>query len=986
MVNTRRSLLWVLLVAGCTSPGTQALIVLDTDAPERRSVRVQVTARYGADVARAERTLDFAAMRDPMAFPASFAVLPRAGERSERVTLRFNVTVSSDATAPEVRYSVERSFQFLPSTRQRLGVYLPLRCGDPAVGCPPEVTECTVAALCSSRGQTCGDDATCVDPRVVPEVVTGPYVPRAELDVVRRDTGIDAADDARDFDVLQDRSAPEVATDGPDVPEAAIDARDVVDVQSDLGADVVTCPMMMTQCGGACVDTQTDNQHCGACNTPCGGTCASGRCAPTALLSVGRNVVCAGFGTPPNLVRCWGDNNFGERGTGTTAPSALPAEPVMLSSRLTALATGASSSCVVIAGSGEIQCWGLNSSGQLGDGTIMNRLAPVRAGTLSAQRGVSMGSVFACAWSDTAADCWGRGNSGQIGDGMSMDRLTPTRVVGLSSIRQVSAANVHACAVRQDGSVLCWGDNSAGAAGQPTAMARVASPTVVAGINATAIATGGLGTASSYSAALTGAGEVWTWGSNNAGQLGQPAIMMVTSTPGRVMGLPVIQQLAAGISHLCARAVSGSVYCWGSNLNGALGAGSTATTSNVPLMVPGITDAVDIAAGQTTTCVRRATGEISCWGNNAQGQLGQGTSSRLAELPPVPTITDAVSVHAGQNFTCAVTATGAVRCWGNNAFGQLGDGTRTSSRAPVATSLTGVRTMDAMGESACAVQMAGGGVFCWGNNQTGQLANGREGDSQPMPTQVAGVAGIIGIAMERHVLAWSATNAFAWGYCIEGQCSGFPPTGRRFMAEPFAAAHTVVAAGAGTTHSCSLSASGQAYCVGSNGSGQLGEPAFMGGHGSQRTVTAVADAVEIESGFGFNCARRRDNTVQCWGNNGAGQLGDGTTTNRHTVATVSGVTDTAQLSVGVNHVCARRTDGTIRCWGGNNVTSVLGAAPPMPHVPTPALPLPPSRWVSAGTTHTCVVSMDRNVRCWGETADGQLGVSLFSSVPVTVRL
>lgn len=967
---------WPLLVggfviAGCTSPATQALVVLDSDAPPSRALRVNVTARFGADGSRASivRAFDFAAMRDPSALPASFAVVPSKGERNERVSLRFDVAVAAGASAPEVRYAVERTFQFVPNTRQRLGVYLPLRCGDPATGCPPSVATCTVAALCTSRGQTCGDDATCVDPFVVPEIVTGGFSPGAELDAARPDVQRDASIDTTINDVPDDTGTP-----------------DVRDATTDTPTDTFACPPMMTACSGACIDLQNNPRHCGACGARCNGTCTAGRCDTTSMLSVGRNVVCAGFGSPAT-VRCWGDNNNGERGTGDNAPSSIPAAAVRLPGSATAIATGGSSSCALLATSGEVHCWGFNGSGQLGDASTTARSTPVRAGMLTAQRGVSVGSSFACAWDTSSAQCWGRGTSGQLGDGMIVDRTSPAPVTGLSAVRQVSAGGVHACAVNTSGTVFCWGDNTAGEVGQPMTTTRYTMPTPLPGLNASSIAVGGTSSATAFSAALTAMGEVWTWGANNSGQLGHSSGTPSVPTPTRVMGLPTIRQISAGANHLCALATTGAVFCWGSNANGALGGGIAATSSATPVAVTGISDGVELAAGQLVTCVRRMSGEISCWGNNTAGQLGQGFSARTADLPTVPTITNARSVHAGEDFTCAITDTGDVRCWGKNDLGQLGDGTRTPSPSPTAAVLSNAQTMDVMGQSACAIQMSRG-VFCWGNNATGQLANGREGDSSPTPTQVPGLPSmppISGIAMERHVIAWNGLATFAWGYCIESQCTGSPPTGRRFAPEPFVATHTVTSASAGATHSCSIDAAGQVYCVGGNYSGQLGEPAFSGGWPTQRTVAGLADVVEVESGSGFNCARRRNNTVHCWGNNGAGQLGDGTTTNRHTFSMVAGTEETAQLSVGVTHACARRSDGTIRCWGGNN-GSMLGATPATAFTPTAALPLPPSRWVSAGTTHTCAVAMDGTIRCWGDNSQGQLGVSFTSGVPVTVRL
>jgi alpha-tubulin suppressor-like RCC1 family protein len=760
-----------------------------------------------------------------------------------------------------------------------------------------------------------------------------------------------------------------------------IDVRDVTDVTDVTDARVCAAPS--SACGADCVDTQRDVRHCGACNTPCAGSCLSGRCQTSSLLGVGRSVVCAGFGSPAT-VRCWGDNQSGDRGTGDNVASARPGAPVSMLGGVVALDTELTTSCALRDGTGEVYCWGGGTAGQLGNGAMTSSNVPVRAGTLTMQTGVTVGGATACAWRAGAASCWGRNTNGQLGDGTTMDRLSPTTVVGLSTVQQVSAGFSHTCATRTDGAVLCWGSNSAGQLGLPLATMTSATPTLVGMPPAMAVASSTSGGAG-FTVALSATGQVYSWGSNATGQLGRGPVGANSPTPGVIPGLPTIAQVAAGGNHACALSMAGAVWCWGSNTNGALGAGTTVASSDAPLVVAGLADAIAIAAGQTVTCAARRSGGVTCWGNNAAGQLGQGFSSRTAELPPVPSINDAVSVHAGANFTCFVSSAGTVRCWGANAAGQLGDGTVVPSLTPrLVTGLSNVRTMDVFDQTACALR-TNGTVACWGNNGTGQLANGREGDFSMSPLDVAGVAVQTGISIERHVTTWNGTTALAWGYCIEDQCSGPAPTGRRFAPGAYAAAFGVVGIGAGATHSCAIDAMGQAYCVGGNYSGQLGEPAFSGGWQTHRTIAGLSDAVEIESGAGFSCARRRDGTVACWGTNGAGQLGDGTITNRHMFAAVPSIDRATQISIGVNHACVRVGAGDVRCWGGDN-GSMLGATPAAMFTATAPLLLPASRWVSAGTSHTCAVATDGTVRCWGDNSSSQLGVTFSSSTPVDVQL
>jgi alpha-tubulin suppressor-like RCC1 family protein len=142
--------------------------------------------------------------------------------------------------------------------------------------------------------------------------------------------------------------------------------------------------------------------------------------------------------------------------------------------------------------------------------------------------------------------------------------------------------------------------------------------------------------------------------------------------------------LAVGTDHTCAQRASGQVLCWGANHSGQLGDGSAENIRTMPVAVADLTDAVEVAAGNHHTCARRATGRVLCWGSNAVGQLGDGTTMDRARPVPVVGLTDAVEVSAGIRHACARRAGGQVLCWGENRHGVLGDGTMMNRATPVA--------------------------------------------------------------------------------------------------------------------------------------------------------------------------------------------------------------------------------------------------------------------------------------------------------------
>jgi alpha-tubulin suppressor-like RCC1 family protein len=186
-----------------------------------------------------------------------------------------------------------------------------------------------------------------------------------------------------------------------------------------------------------------------------------------------------------------------------------------------------------------------------------------------------------------------------------------------------------------------------------------------------------------HSCARRASGQVLCWGNNEYGQLGQDTAELDHVPPAAVADLADAVEVAAGGVHTCARRASGQVLCWGQNLYGQLGDGSSGTNRATPAAVPGLADAVEVAAGRTHTCARRASGQVLCWGENGWGLLGDGTTRARTRPVAVAGVTDAVEVAAGERHTCARRAAGPVLCWGDNRFGALGGDPTAPSFTPV---------------------------------------------------------------------------------------------------------------------------------------------------------------------------------------------------------------------------------------------------------------------------------------------------------------
>lgn len=336
--------------------------------------------------------------------------------------------------------------------------------------------------------------------------------------------------------------------------------------------------------------------------------------------------------------------------------------------------TSGGHTCALTSG-GIAYCWGRNQFGQIGIGGTADRQRPALVNTALTFVRISAGSRHTCGIASTGmAYCWGSNAGGQLGDGTMTTRETPT-LVNDTLFADVSAADTHTCGLTGSGKVYCWGNNTAGQLGDGTNTASTVPVLVTGGRTYTALAAD-----SAHSCAVASTSTGWCWGKNASSELGNGGTVN-SNVPLQVSGGQAWSAISVGEAHSCAVTTAGAPYCWGAGGNSQIGDGATASRT-IATAVSGSIVATRLTSGWYYNCViggtTGASGVIYCWGYNANGQLGDGTKTdRPAPVAiTVANVTAFSRIDAARYHTCAVTFTGGdIYCWGYNAEGQLGDGT-----------------------------------------------------------------------------------------------------------------------------------------------------------------------------------------------------------------------------------------------------------------------------------------------------------------------
>ncbi|MCV6636306.1 choice-of-anchor D domain-containing protein [Candidatus Albibeggiatoa sp. nov. NOAA] len=761
-------------------------------------------------------------------------------------------------------------------------------------------------------------------------------------------------------------------------------------------------------------------------------------------IALGSNHSCALLNT--GALKCWGFNDSGQLGDNSTTNRLTPVQVDSLTSGVSDIGANALHSCAVV--SGALKCWGVNDKGELGDNSTTDSLIPVQVDSLTS--GVSAFSLFydgSCALLDSGTvKCWGYNYDGQLGDTTSTDRLTPVQVDSLTSgISEIVSGSQHSCALLDSGTVKCWGQNTYGAIGDNSTSnsntpvsVLVALPEINLIGNGNNIVDGDTTPSTTdatdfgnttintpvdktFTIQNIGDGDLVLSGSPIVGLSGAGCTMFsVTSQPTSPIAssssdsFTIQYNPTAAAIHNCTVNITNddldeSTYDFaikgvGNKINqtitfnppatGALGYSTTlSATADSGLTVNNFastTTNICTVSGTTLNFIDAGTCTVTA---DQAGNSSYNTATQVSQnITVYHSLENVTQISGGGFHTCALV-NGGVKCWGLNDSGQLGDNSTTASSVPVDVNglTSGVSAISVNYKHSCAL-LDTNGVKCWGWNSNGQLGDNST-TNRSTPVDVNGLSSGVSaiVAGGSHTCALLDTREVkCWGYNFGGELGNNSTVDSSIPVNVNGLSSDVSMISLGGSYSCALLNTGGAKCWGYNGYGQVGD-------GSTTNRLTPVDVSGLTSGVSTiissnsnGCALLNTSELKCWGKNTNGQIGDNSTIERHTPVDVSGLSSgVSSVAFGEHHGCALLDTRGAKCWGYNGYGQVGDGSTTNRLTPVDVNGLSSGiSAISLGFNHSCVLLDTGNVACWGSNSNGQLGDNSTTnrSVPVHVKV
>ncbi len=710
-----------------------------------------------------------------------------------------------------------------------------------------------------------------------------------------------------------------------------------------------------------------------------------------------------------------------------TNPDVVQTPPTLDTSPTTGLkmvSAGGNHNCAIKNNDGSLWCWGQNNQGQLGDVTKSNS-STFRQTSSDDWVQVTAGDQHTCGiTNDGTLYCWGNNASGEIGNGdeNNLSQNIPVNISTDSVWSSIATGAGHSCAINQgDFSLWCWGNNDNSQQGYPSTD-NTRDKTKASEVEVTTDWLK-IATSDTHTCAIKTDGTLWCWGDNSQSQLGDGGTAEGT-TPKQIASSQLWLSISLGNNYSCGIKDDSTLWCWGSSSSPL---GQTSLGHTTPSQVDTAEDWLahqtkdTLATSDTHACAIKTDDTLWCWGDNSFGQLGNGTT--IASIVPIKVGEDTWdTISVANEYSCGFKKNDNLTlwCWGNNANFMLGHDSSDNTQPSAVDVNFGWQAISTGNTHACAIRSSDETLWCWGSNSDGQIGHDPTIVTEPstVPRQVEAGTKWVNVSVSgNHTCATKkeldvnnnvTPTLWCWGKNDSGQLgigsltSGFEPT--KIL---YASWETI---SAGTNHSCAVKDDGTLWCWGNNDKSQLGDGGTTEGNITKQIGTETS-WTSISLGNQFSCGIRAisdsDQQLYCWGQNNLGQLGLGTNTPKEALQTeVASATPWKAISAGDSHACAIKQDQSLWCWGNASQGQLaispitIDADPLNQFVSTPTQVEPVSKWlsVSAGNGHTCSIKVEpdpedpdgieeiHTLWCWGKNTVGQLGVGTTSHLVTPTKI
>jgi len=644
---------------------------------------------------------------------------------------------------------------------------------------------------------------------------------------------------------------------------------------------------------------------------------------------------------------------------------------------------------------GTLWCWGDNFGGQIGDGTLVDKMQPVQIGSDIDWVQIGLGSSHSCAIKQNGSLwCWGYNNHGQLGDDSFVRKSVPTQIGQDFDWKFVDGGWRHTCAVKQNGNLYCWGDNREGQVGLgDNNIVDISTPQLISSDGLWQKISMG----DEFSCGLKTGGNTFCWGENDVGQIANGDFINQFSIV-QISGV-AFDEIKAGQDHVCALKADKTLWCWGGNYDGQLGIGNSSNI-NIVQQVGLESNWEFLSVGGASSCAINTNSDLYCWGYNEYGQLGNGSMVDVNTPLLIQANSDWVYVTRAWRSVCGLKQDNSVLCWGGNDHGQLGLGNRGGTLVPQLISEGKLWNQITTEENfSCALDNINQ-IWCWGRNLDSQFGNNSVLSSK-IPLLVNQDTDWVLLASgDYHACGIkSGGSLWCWGDNGSGQLGDGTYTDKS-SAVQVGVDTDWLSVNAGTEHTCAQKTNKSLYCWGWNEYGQIGNGDNDFHNTPQLIDPGALTWLSFDATHDNGCAIKSDNTLWCWGRNDDGQLGVGTIheSNTDTNVPVQETTLSAnwlKVGVGEHYACGIQAAdvnalvGSLWCWGRNGDYQLGNGDATQVSITEPQQIGSDVDWksVALGGYHSCAIKSSNDLYCWGENFQGQVGVGsrVDQDVPTLIQ-